>query len=331
MSSGPVTSTADASDAGGVRSSQASNQVEGVDVLLGLITADLLIAASESRQDGSGFAVSDDGTTFANLRVLGVPMGIPAPNTRVELAGIGHVLLNEQVARVNGNSASLTVRMVHVFVTIPNGLVEVGTEIVVAHAATGLQAGIGGTLGGRAYGTSAQQGPAFLSGPSANVALGCLGTKGAVRTNSIAEVILPPLFTVGSVVDTAQGTVTDTSASGETTSTIESIDVVLGTVTATLVKADASVFTDGSTYSLSSEGSMFVDLSVAGFPDIGDDVAPNTSVRIAGLGTLWLYRVIQTGTSTEVRMIELIVTEENVFGIATGTAIRVGVAQVSAR
>jgi hypothetical protein len=74
---------------------------------------------------------------------------------------------------------------------------------------------------------------------------------------------------------------------------------------------------------------MFVDLHVEGFPDIGDDVPPNTRLRILGLGTLWLHRIIQTSNSIEVRMIELIVTEPNGFGIAVGTNIRVAVASAS--
>ena len=38
---------------------------------------------------------------------------------------------------------------------------------------------------------------------------------------------------------------------------------------------------------------MFLNLRVAGFPAIGDDVAPDTMIDLAGLGTLWLYRGIQ--------------------------------------
>jgi len=168
-----------------------------------------------------------------------------------------------------------------------------------------------------------------ISGPSARVRMACLGTNGALRTNSVAEVQVPPLFSVGEVVDTALGTVNSTSAVGELTSTVQGVDVVTSLVTASLVKADAHASNIGGTLTFSDTGSMFVDLHVTGFPNIGDDVPPNTRLNIAGLGTLWLHRVIQTSNSIEVRMIELIVTEANGFGISIGTDIQVAVAEAS--
>jgi hypothetical protein len=159
--------------------------------------------------------------------------------------------------------------------------------------------------------------------------MGCLGTNGALKTKSIALVQVPPLFSVGEVVDTALGTVNSTSAAGELTSTIQTIDVVSSLVTASLIKADAHATSTGGTFTFSDDGTMFVDLHVAGFPDINDDVPANTRLSIAGLGTLWLRRTIQTPNSIEVRMIEVIVTVANIYGIQIGTDIRVGVAEAS--
>jgi len=95
------------------------------------------------------------------------------------------------------------------------------------------------------------------------------------------------------------------------------------------VKADAHASNINGILTFSDDGSMFVDLHVTGFPNIHDDVPPNTSLHIVGLGTLWLHRVIQTSNSIEVRMIELIVTEANSFGIPIGTDIQVAVAEAS--
>jgi hypothetical protein len=134
---------------------------------------------------------------------------------------------------------------------------------------------------------------------------------------------------VGEVVDTALGTVDGTSAVGELTSTVQAVDVVTSLVTATLVKADAHASNIGGILTFSDDGSMFVDLHVSGFPDIGDDVPPNTRLQIVGLGTLWLHRIIQTSNSIEVRMIEVIVTEANSFGITIGTDIQVAVSEAS--
>jgi hypothetical protein len=297
----------------------------------GVITADEVKAVSTTTHDNSGFHTSANGSTFVNLVVAGVPIiGNPAPNTDINLLGFGHVVLNEQITRTRSRSASFTVNMIHVFITQANVLnIPVGTQIIVSHASSGLTSGVEGTLDGQAYGTQARVANLVTSGPSALVGMACLGTNGVLRTNSVAEVQVPPLFSVGEVVDTALGTVNSTSAVGELTSTVQGVDVVTSLVTGSLVKADAHASNIGGTLTFSDEGSMFVDLHVTGFPNIGDDVPPNTRLRIAGLGTLWLHRVIQTSNSIEVRMIEVIVTEANGFGISIGTDIQVAVAEAS--
>jgi hypothetical protein len=303
-----------------------------ITLLGGVITADEVKSVSTTTHDNSGFHTSADGSTVVNLVVAGVPITVlPEPNTSISLPGFGHVVLNEQITKMKSRSASFTVNMIHVFIDVANVLnIPIGTQIIVSHASSGLTSGVQGTLDGQAYGTKATVARVVTSGPSALVKMSCLGTNGALRTNSVAEVQAPPLFSVGEVVDTALGTVDSTSAVGELTSTVQAVDVATSLVTASLVKADAHASNIGGTLTFSDDGSMFVDLHVTGFPDIGDDVPANTRLHIVGLGTLWLHRVIQTSNSIEVRMIELIVTEANGFGIQIGTDIQVAVAQASA-
>jgi hypothetical protein len=334
FTTGVINTTADGNILGNTLQATATADVHDANVLIllgGVITADQVKAVSTTTHDNNGFHTSANGSTFVNLVVAGIPIIVnPPPNTQINLPGFGHVTLNEQITRTRTRSASFTVNMIHVFIEVENPLnIPVGTQIVVSHASSGLTSGVQGTLDGQAYGTQARVLNVVTSGPSALVGMPCLGTNGAVRTNSIAEVQVPPLFSVGEVVSTAQGTVNSTSAVGELTSTIEGVDVLTSLVTASLVKADAHASNIGGVLSFSDTGSMFVDLHVEGFPDIGDDVPPNTRLRILGLGTLWLHRIIQTSNSIEVRMIELIVTEQNGFGIAIGTNIRVAVASAS--
>src|SRR5205823_11572418 len=137
------------------------------------------------------------------------------------------------------------------------------------HASSGLTSGVQGTLDGQAYGTKAGVAHAVTSGPSALVRMSCLGTNGALKTNSIAGVQVPPLFSVGEVVDTAQGTVDATSAEGELTSTIQAVDLVTSLVTASLVKADAHASNDDGTVPFSVDGAIFGCVQVAGVPDMG--------------------------------------------------------------
>jgi hypothetical protein len=265
-----------------------------------------------------------------NLVVAGVPILVnPAPNTEIDLVGFGRVVLNEQITKVKTTSVSFTVNMIHVFVTQENVLgIPVGTEIIVSHAFSSLKSGIHGTLDGTAYGSKAFIGRLIISGPSALKNMPCLGTNGVPKSNSVAQVQVPLLFSVGEVVDTALGSVNGTSATGEMSSTVQAVEVATNLVTATVVQADAHASKTNGALSFS-DTSSFVGLVVAGFPNIHDDVAPNTRLSIAGLGTLWLHRVIQTANSIEIRMIELIVTQPNSFGIEVGTDIQVAVAEAS--
>jgi hypothetical protein len=336
FTTGVIHTTADGTEpVAGTLQSMATADVLDASLLItqlgGVITADEIKAVSTLTHDNSGFHTSANGSVLANLVVAGVPITVlPPPNTDIPLVGFGHVILNEQITKIRSTSASFTVNMIHVFITQANILnIPIGAQIIVSHASSGLTSGVQGTLDGVAYGTQAKIGGLITSGPTAKVTMGCLGTNGALKTKSIAQVQVPPLFSVGEVVDTALGTVNSTSAAGELTSTIQSVDVVSSLVTASLIKADAHASSTGGTLTFSDDGTVFVDLHVAGFPDINDDVPPNTRLQIAGLGTLWLHRIIQTSNSIEVRMIELIVTEVNIYGIQIGTDIRVAVAEAS--
>lgn len=336
FTTGVINTTADGTTlVDGTLQAMATADVHDASLLItqlgGVITADEVKAVSTTTHDNSGFHTSAEGSTFVNLVVAGVPITVnPPPNTEISLPGFGHVVLNEQITKVRSRSASFTVNMIHVFIDVANVLnIPIGTQIIVSHAFSGLTSGVQGTLDGEAYGTKASVAHTVTSGPSALIRMSCLGTNGVLRTNSVAQVQVPPLFSVGEVVDTALGTIDSTSAVGEMTSTVQAVDVATSLVTATTVKADAHASNIGGTLTFSDDGSMFVDLHVAGFPNIHDDVPPNTRLHIVGLGTLWLHRIIQTSNSIEVRMIELIVTEANGFGLTIGTDIQVAVSEAS--
>lgn len=329
--SGTVRTTADTSD--DPARSRTTAETEGVSLLGGLIRADLVRAVSTTTHDGTGFDVSAAGSTFVNLRIGTSSIDAnTAPNTRVDLLGLGHVVLNEQIAVVRARRAKLTVNMIRVVIEEENLLgYQVGTEIIVSHAQSGLEGPSNAFLDGRAYGTSVKALDGLLrSGPSALVVMPCLGTDGKVKSNSVLTVNLPNVLTSGTVRTTAQGTVTRTSATGQTTATIERLNLLDGLVRADVVKAVANASSDGTTPTFSDNGSQFLNLSVAGHADIDANVAPNTRLRLAGLGTLWLHRVIQRSDSIEVRMIELIVDDgSNAFGLPLGTVVRVAVAEAS--
>lgn len=227
-------------------------------------------------------------------------------------------------------SAWLTVKGLRVVIDQPNALgVPIDTQVVVSYATSNLTGPIVGLLSGYAFGTSAKVGAVVASGPSFTRYLPCMGTGGAVLTNTGSGPRLTGTVSADTVTNTSTGTVSGTSAAGTTTSTVQTASMVNGLVRATGVKGVANVSSNGTTTTLSDSGSRFATLSVAGHPEINANVAPNTRVAIAGVGTLYLRRVFKVGKAVEVRMIELHVTSNVRGGPAIGTVIKVADAGAS--
>ena len=106
-----------------------SASLEQVNVLNGLITATAVLALATTTGEGS----DSYGSSFADLVVGGVSVAEPAPNTRVNLPGVGYVVLNEQITTGSG----ITVNMIHVFLQQTGllGLKPAG-EIIVGSASS---------------------------------------------------------------------------------------------------------------------------------------------------------------------------------------------------
>jgi hypothetical protein len=114
---------------------QSTAHLENVNVLNGLITAQTVIAATSSWVSGAA-GRNTLGSSFTNLTVNGVPVGsgdyVPAPNTRLNLPGVGYVVLNEQIA---SGASGIRVNMIHVVLQDALTGLTIG-EIIVASASS---------------------------------------------------------------------------------------------------------------------------------------------------------------------------------------------------
>jgi hypothetical protein len=323
------TSAASQTTATGVASVSSSN-VASVSLLGGLVSASAVTSVSTASRDNStgALSVSSAGTQFARLSVAGIPIsGTPAPNTKINLPGVGYVMLNQQTSSIGAISANMTVIGIHVVVTITTPLAAAGTQIEVGYATSSLGGPVSGLLGGVGYGASARVGGTVIAGEEFPQPMRCLGTHGSTLVNSAVSVTIPGVLATATVTDTANGTANANKVSGEVTAAIQNLNLLGGLVTATVVKADVTA--SGNPPSLG-DHSSFVGLSVAGQPGIGDNVPVNTKVPLGGIGTLWLHRVVQTGTSIRVIMIQLDVTvPSNPLGLSPGTVVDIASAQVS--
>ena len=110
------------------------------------VGAQLVRSASNSAADASGASSNAGDTQLVGVTVLGtaVPLA-PGPNQRIDIPGVGFVILNEQFCDNNASlaggcadgagHAGLTVRAIHVFVTVPNNVLGLETgEVIVAEA-----------------------------------------------------------------------------------------------------------------------------------------------------------------------------------------------------
>lgn len=114
-----------------------TSDLVNMNLLDGAITADKVTSVARAVVDSTGGSASADGSHFEGLGIGGTPVpASPPPNTRVELPGIGYVILNEQKLQSSPTGASAKVVMVHVFVdTAGNGLgLPAGTELIIASA-----------------------------------------------------------------------------------------------------------------------------------------------------------------------------------------------------
>jgi hypothetical protein len=113
-------------------SAQSSATVEQLNVLNGLVTAKLVVAMASSTGNGTTATSTAAGSTLVGLTVNGVSLGdiTPAPNTTIDIPGVGSVILNEEIFAGDGvETTALTVNMIHV---VLSG--AVAGDIIVASA-----------------------------------------------------------------------------------------------------------------------------------------------------------------------------------------------------
>ena len=335
------TSASSSSDA-----ATATSDVHQVSLLGGLITADEVKAVSTTSHDALGFHTSGAGSNFLDFVIHQSPAtiilsGTPAPNTTIQLklggSVIGKVVLNEQIASSSATNAQLTVNMIHVYLTADvtiNGVkIKSGTQIIVSHAFSGLLLVNGpASLDGTSFGTEISS-TTIKSSPTVPASVSCLGN--ALITNTQVGINVPNVLSSGTITDTAQGSVTASLSSSETTSTVQNVNLLNGVVTASVVHADAKgTTTDGTTFNFSEGGgSSFTSLVVNGVAFV--NVGANTKITLKDIatgktiGTLYLHRVIKNTNSITVRMIELVIASGNPLNLPAGMDIIVASASAS--
>lgn len=117
-------------------SSSAWSRLERVDVLGGLIVADVVRASSSSAFDvttltGSG---STTGSAVAGLVIAGTPIDAPAPGQEVAIPGVGFVRLFEVIDASSPLGEAQQINMIHAFIDTPTFKGEIIIGSAQSHA-----------------------------------------------------------------------------------------------------------------------------------------------------------------------------------------------------
>jgi hypothetical protein len=317
-----------------------TSRVIGLNALDGLITADAIRAVANTSANTSSIKSSPNGSEFVNLNIAGQQIEADvAPNTRVNLDGIGYVLLKSVHRGGNGERlGTITVDMLTVVVTKDNSFdLPIGSRIVVAHAFSGFSRNEPDVIvGGKAYaaaGIATTDEIKNSIGRAAFITMGCQGTNGKTKSNNVNTLDVAGILSSGTGKTTAFGGPTSTGTVAKTTASVENLNLLGGLISADLVKAVAKDTFRNGTRTSSTEGSKFVNLEVAGMP-IGVNPDPNTRVTLPGIGFVVINeQEVPEASSTarlQVNGLRIVVTKNNTLGLPVGTQIVVAHADSTA-
>ncbi len=325
-STGPVIDNATTNRTSAVATVQASADVQNVNIIGGLITATRANAVADSAATATTVS-SSNMTTLVGLQVAGVPILFnPTPNTILPLPGVGTVTLNEQSTQSSGATmTSIAVTAIDVKVTLPNSFaLPVGTQIVIASAMTSFTrtsklASVGAGSAGLYVSGGSVPGSA-TSGPWALAIIGCAGGSSQVSLNSGN---LSTAGSTGTMTDTANGQITASSASAQSRSVVNQVNLLRQRITAASITASAQVSPSGT----ASAATTLTNAKVAGIA-LQRNPRPNTRITIAGLGYVIVNEQSRIVTSTliliQVNAFDLHVTTANSLGLPVGLDIIVG-------
>src|SRR5712664_3463353 len=336
----------------------------GVNVLGGLVTADVVRAVANAKATGFNASVSIAGSAFKNLVVNGTQLNNVDPNTRIDLPaaafGLGsYVALLEETAsispppagQISGGSfaADVTVNMIHVHIAGVIGGIE-AADVIVSHAAAhadfpqpGGCPALVGTVSGDATILDEQTDPVAVPVLFGRVAIPPQGG----HDHQDLDQLTTSAATSGTSVSDSLGSVMSTTSTSTSLAQAQHVCVVptagACTVSVRALSSQANSTSGGGASSSNANGTSLLGVTV-GSTMIGDNPAPNTCISVIpnvavilneqvcdGAGTL---NCSPTGTpvtcsgSTSsgltVRAVHVIVTDGGTLGLPAGANVIVG-------
>jgi hypothetical protein len=157
-------------------------------------------------------------------------------------------------------------------------------QYVVGLAATGLLVGATTTnthansVSGEAFGVSVNV-AGIKIGPTPHVVL---PPDGGMVSDRLLRIAVPNVATSGTLEVVTTGSIGPSTATAQSSATVEGVNLLNGLVTARVVVAMSSSTANGSTATSTGEGSTLIGLSINGSPPVDVTPSPNTTIRIPG-------------------------------------------------
>ncbi len=334
-------------DASAVRSGDGFTTIAHADtanisLLNGAIKVSAVDTISTATSNGTDAPTASSTTELIGLTIAGkkYPINV-TPNTGINIPGVARVVINASQTGVSGETVITQGAALYVTLLKASNGVAAGATIILnptytlivpaTDVAGGYQLG-GGGLGAYAFAHVGDEIEAE-TGQLGGKMLPPLGTNGQTLSNTTARINLPGLLNVEGIESTVTGTSIPALSEATVTSKLAGLRLfpTLGgaLISATAIGSTSHVRLDGGTPV--TEGNLqFINLKIAG-QAIPINVAPNTTLNIAGLGKVVINEQKQLrvpGFAHAYQVIALHITLDTAkAGLPVGAEIQIGASQ----
>src|SRR5438876_461941 len=327
----------------------------GVNLVGGLVTADVVRAVATAQASAFNSSFSSAGAAFSNHVANGIQMNNVNPNTTIDLPagqfGAGSfVKLFEEIGsssqpppgQLAGGTfaADLTVNMIRVHIThlaLTGDAIDVVVSHAQAHADFPQPAGcpaLVGTVSGNATIINEQGDPSLLP-----VAVGFVSipSQGGHDHQDLDQLSTSLVSGATSVSDST-GTVLSSSSNSSSFTKAQNVCALpvagVCTVSGNVITSQANSASGGGKSSSDAAGTSLIGLSVGGM-SVSDNPPPNTTILLSGIGSVTLNEQTcdgggvppcsgTTSSGIRVRAIHVIVDNPNSLGVPQGADVVVG-------
>jgi hypothetical protein len=332
------TSSATSKTADGGSQVQSISKAAGVSLLKGLIKLNAVTTTSTVSVDSHGLASYEGHTELLGLIVNGrkIPINV-AKNTAITLPGIAKITLNQTKGENTSDlgakvqSAGITVELLKARQTLASGttILVTPTEAAIAPNITTEGATLAGT--GYALKASVKVGGVVrvLAGPFAAQYVTPGGTAGKDVDQDTVKAKLSPILTAGVVGTTVNGSRTPTHSEVTVNAHAAKVNLLGGAIMLDAITSTSHAARDANASQPTVTGDTeIVNLRLAGKP-IKIAAEPNTTIDVAGLGTVILNQQFRTANGLVVRGLVVVLSVKK-LGLPIGAEVELATTLASA-